>query len=102
MSCLQLAATCQWKKSVIHLRLLNLPHESRRCENCVRKKGACQFIWEERPKRPAESDLEPESAAKRANIDSSDSLETISNNPSALVSSIVASLEGLHEKYSHN
>ena len=121
MRCIQSKVVCQWKKSVIHLRLLNLTHKSRRCENCVRKKVACQLIWEGAIKRPAESDSGPEPAANRTNVDPSDldtSLEAIDKNISALVKfstsqvaktdeqsevdnglfdSIHASLEDLHE-----
>jgi len=126
MACFKGNKECQWKVLVIHLRLSNFPNKAKGCENCIRKKGACQFIWErdESLKRTAESALEPESS-KRAKVESSDYrntttlLESIEGNIGALVKlsaaqaatttqkhqsdlkalrAIQTSLEGLHKK----
>lgn len=127
LACVKGKKECQWKMSVITLRLQNLPSKPRNCENCVRSKANCQFIWdrEESLKRPAESGVQPESS-KRVKVDSSDLVTCLQNLDKQIgdlvkltaaqaqrttkdhhanlemFETIQTSLEGLHEKYNDN
>lgn len=87
LACANAKRLCQWKRSVIHLRLSNLPTKAKNCEQCVRSKDGCHFIWEG-SKRPAESSIDPASPAKRIKIESTSldlSLERIDNHLGCLV-----------------
>jgi hypothetical protein len=64
LACSSAKRLCQWKQSIIHLRLSHLPTKARNCEECIRTKDGCHFVWEG-SKRPAESAIEPHSPIKK-------------------------------------
>ena len=97
LACFNAKKVCQWKESVIHLRLSLLPNKARNCENCVRSKEGCHLIWDrdEALKRSAESPLEPQSP-KRIRIESATlvtSLERIDNQIDTLIKLTTAHAE---------
>lgn len=87
LACANAKKLCQWKQSTIHLRLSRLPNKARNCEECIRTKDGCHFIWEG-SKRSAESAIEPQSPTKKVKTESPDlvaALERIDDRIGALI-----------------
>ena len=93
LACVKAEQTCQWKQSVIHFRLAGVPNKAKNCEECVRNKGGCWFVWErdESLKRTAEEYLASESH-KRNKFDGPDMvscMQSIDKNIGTLVKFMV-------------